>query len=279
MVVDLFCALDLLGDRAAVVGGLCFFFHGDYMAGRQCPCLMFSKVKHEQFRRFAPATLVAAHRCVMCLLFESSFSGEARFFLSFLIIVRNTPHVCDGACDGGSTSDRGGIDWSGVEETHQPRLCRCVSSRHQPTTSIGHGLMQVMSMSTALGLSSDFCGDDGGDGTTGGAFSVEVSGGKLSCGVYSGSYSSRKLAPSSFETKRSSSVISYPCFSPQRVGSLAAEAMSLVDADGAAEMGDGCSHPLLEAKTPRELALLVKHYRLLQVRDWRTAAGSSLRCV
>lgn len=39
----------------------------------------------------------------------------------------------------------------------------------------------------------------------------------------------------------------------------------MVDADGAAEIGDGCSHPLLEAKTPRELALLVKHYRLLQV--------------
>lgn len=41
--------------------------------------------------------------------------------------------------------------------------------------------------------------------------------------------------------------------------------MSLVDADGGAEVGDDCSHPLLEAKTPRELALLVKHYRLLQV--------------
>lgn len=43
--------------------------------------------------------------------------------------------------------------------------------------------------------------------------------------------------------------------------------MSLVDADGGAEVGDGCSHPLLEAKTPRELALLVKHYRLLQARQ------------
>lgn len=41
--------------------------------------------------------------------------------------------------------------------------------------------------------------------------------------------------------------------------------MSLVDADGGAEVGGDCSHPLLEAKTPRELALLVKHYRLLQV--------------
>lgn len=41
--------------------------------------------------------------------------------------------------------------------------------------------------------------------------------------------------------------------------------MSLVDADGAAEVGDDCAHPLLQAKTPRELALLVKHYRLLQV--------------
>lgn len=44
--------------------------------------------------------------------------------------------------------------------------------------------------------------------------------------------------------------------------------MSLVEADGGAELGEGCSHPLLEAKTPRELALLVKHYRLLQARDW-----------
>ncbi|CAB1120641.1 unnamed protein product [Ectocarpus sp. CCAP 1310/34] len=40
--------------------------------------------------------------------------------------------------------------------------------------------------------------------------------------------------------------------------------MSLVDADGAAEVENACLHPLLEAKTPRELALLVKHYRLLQ---------------
>lgn len=40
-----------------------------------------------------------------------------------------------------------------------------------------------MSMSTALGLSPDFGGDDGGDGAVGGAFSVEVSGGKLSCSV------------------------------------------------------------------------------------------------
>eukprot|EP00752_Nemacystus_decipiens_P011421 g10142.t1 len=80
------------------------------------------------------------------------------------------------------------------------------------------GKHKVMSMSTALGLSSEFCSDDG----MGGAFSVE------------------------------------------HVGSLAAEAMSLVDADGGAEVGDDCSHPLLEAKTPRELALLVKHYRLLQ---------------
>lgn len=40
----------------------------------------------------------------------------------------------------------------------------------------------------------------------------------------------------------------------------------MVDADGAAEVENACSHPLLEAKTPRELALLVKHYRLLQVR-------------
>lgn len=43
--------------------------------------------------------------------------------------------------------------------------------------------------------------------------------------------------------------------------------MSLVDADGASEVGTACSHPLLEAKNPRELALLVKHYRLLQVRQ------------
>lgn len=56
----------------------------------------------------------------------------------------------------------------------------------------------------------------------------------------------------------------------QHVGSLAAEAMSLVDADGGAEVGDGCPHPLLEAKTPRELALLVKHYRLLQARQKRS---------
>lgn len=49
------------------------------------------------------------------------------------------------------------------------------------------------------------------------------------------------------------------------MGALAAEAMSLVDADGGAEVGNDCSHPLLEARTPRELALLVKHYRLLQV--------------
>ncbi|CAM9783647.1 unnamed protein product [Pylaiella littoralis] len=82
------------------------------------------------------------------------------------------------------------------------------------------GKHKVMSMSTALGLSSEFCGDEGGG--LGMAFSVE------------------------------------------HVGALAAEAMSLVDADGAAEVGDDCSHPLLEAKTPRELALLVKHYRLLQ---------------
>eukprot|EP00903_Cladosiphon_okamuranus_P009024 g8630.t2 len=80
------------------------------------------------------------------------------------------------------------------------------------------GKHKVMSMSTALGLSPEFCGEDG----LGRGFSVE------------------------------------------HVGSLAAEAMSLVDADGGAKVGDDCSHPLLEAKTPRELALLVKHYRLLQ---------------
>ena len=57
-----------------------------------------------------------------------------------------------------------------------------------------------------------------------------------------------------------------PVFCFQHVGYLAAEAMSLVEADGGAEVGEDCSHPLLEAKTPRELALLVKHYRLLQVR-------------
>ena len=55
------------------------------------------------------------------------------------------------------------------------------------------------------------------------------------------------------------------CAFLQHVGSLAAEAVSLVDADGGAELGEDCCHPLLEAKTPRELALLVKHYRLLQV--------------
>ncbi|CAM9244149.1 unnamed protein product [Ectocarpus sp. 8 AP-2014] len=84
------------------------------------------------------------------------------------------------------------------------------------------GKHKVMSMSTALGLSSGFRGDDAGTDGMGGAFSVE------------------------------------------HVGSLAAEAMSLIDADGAAEVESACSHPLLEAKTPRELALLVKHYRLLQ---------------
>lgn len=62
----------------------------------------------------------------------------------------------------------------------------------------------------------------------------------------------------------------------QHVGYLAAEAMSLVDADGGAEVGGECSHPLLEAKTPRELALLVKHYRLLQVRDRRRRLYVSL---
>ncbi|CAM9313505.1 unnamed protein product [Ectocarpus fasciculatus] len=93
--------------------------------------------------------------------------------------------------------------------------------KHKASTCNSYTRAQRL-MSTALGLSSGFCGDDASTDGMGGAFSVE------------------------------------------HVGSLAAEAMSLVDADGAAEVGDACSHPLLEAKTPRELALLVKHYRLLQ---------------
>lgn len=43
------------------------------------------------------------------------------------------------------------------------------------------------------------------------------------------------------------------------MASLAAEALSFIDANG-----DGDDSPIMEAKSPRELALLVKHYRLLQ---------------
>lgn len=50
----------------------------------------------------------------------------------------------------------------------------------------------------------------------------------------------------------------------QHVGGLAAEVLSLVDPDAVADsVGD--DSPLAKAKTPQELALLVKHYRLLEV--------------
>ena len=49
----------------------------------------------------------------------------------------------------------------------------------------------------------------------------------------------------------------------QRVASLASELRTTIDSS---EDGEGDESPLMKAKTPSELALLVKHYRLLQVR-------------
>lgn len=48
----------------------------------------------------------------------------------------------------------------------------------------------------------------------------------------------------------------------QRVASLAAEARTLIGEDG---LSEGEDSPLRRAKNPRDLALLVKRYRLIEV--------------